>query len=360
MAVLAGVMVPQFLTRSPVELHEACSDQLKQCVTKPSSDSKDTDTLVHEADSQYGTWDTGLRTDDSLTPATPTGSSSPSASLRRRTPDRDSALSLSSSTPGELAETAFPDQPTSFLDSSALKTRVQLSKRRIKRTLPSRSVRLSGVPAGGDRLSVLLENTRADDWMFKDSTGLCSPLSFDSFSSQQPTSFLDSSALKTRVQLSKRRIKRTLPSRSVRLSGVPAGGDRLSVLLENTRADDWMFKDSTEEKPVRQAEEEDSEEEERPRRSDRSPALQPQRVPLFPGMDPSALKAQLRKRTDSDSPAEGSPSSQLPKSPFSQGTAGCRVLPPAGGKENGSEEMSPQWMKELKSKKRLSQYESNP
>ncbi|XP_058850269.1 uncharacterized protein KIAA1671-like [Acipenser ruthenus] len=264
---------------------ERGADQLKQCVTKPSSDSKDTDTLVHEADSQYGTWDTGLRTDDSLTPATPTGSSSPSASLRRRTPDRDSALSLSSSTPGELVETAFPDQPTSFLDSSALKTRVQLSKKRIKRTLPSRSVRLSGVPAGGDRLSVLLENTRADD---------------------------------------------------------------------------WMFKDSTEEKPVRQAEEEDSDEEERPRRSDRSPALQPQRVPLFPGMDPSALKAQLRKRKDSDSPAEGSPSSQLPKSPFSQGTAGCRVLPPAGGKENGSEEMSPQWMKELKSKKRLSQYESNP
>ncbi|XP_041100197.1 uncharacterized protein KIAA1671-like [Polyodon spathula] len=122
-----------------------------------------------------------------------------------------------------------------------------------------------------------------------------------------------------------------------------------------------MFKDSTEEKAVQQAEEEEEEEEEeRPRRSDRSPAWQPQRVPLFPGMDPSALKAQLRKRTDSDSPAEGSPSSQLPKSPFSQGTAGCRVLPPAGGKENGSEEMSPQWMKELKSKKRLSQYESNP
>ncbi|XP_041083989.1 uncharacterized protein KIAA1671-like isoform X2 [Polyodon spathula] len=260
---------------------ERGADQLKQCVTKPRSDSKDTDTLVQEADSQYGTWDTGLRTADSLTPATPTESSSPS--LRRQTPDRDSALSLSSSTQGEFSEPVFPD----------------------------------------------------------------------------PTSFLDSSALKTRVQLSKKRIKRTLPSRSVRLSGVPAGGDRLSVLLENTRADDWMFKDSTEEKAVQQAEEEE-EEEERPRRSDRSPAWQPQRVPLFPGMDPSALKAQLRKRTDSDSPAEGSPSSQLPKSPFSQGTAGCRVLPPAGGKENGSEEMSPQWMKELKSKKRLSQYESNP
>ncbi|XP_041079222.1 uncharacterized protein KIAA1671-like isoform X2 [Polyodon spathula] len=260
---------------------ERGADQLKQCITKPRSDSKDTDTLVQEADSQYGTWDTGLRTDDSLTPATPTESSSPS--LQRQTPDRDSALSLSSSTQGEFSEPVFPD----------------------------------------------------------------------------PTSFLDSSALKTRVQLSKKRIKRTLPSRTVRLSGVPAGGDKLSVLPENTRADDWMFKDSTEEKAVRQIEEEE-EEEERPRRSDRSPAWQPQRVPLFPGMDPSALKAQLRKRTDSDSPAEGSPSSQLPKSPFSQGTAGCRVLPSAGGKENGSEEMSPQWMKELKSKKRLSQYESNP
>lgn len=102
-------------------------------------------------------------------------------------------------------------------------------------------------------------------------------------------------------------------------------------------------------------------------------------------------QAQLKKRGDSDNQTEGpapSPSqlSRSPKSPFLPRAA--RVLPPAGGKENGyaaratretitsmflsvyrgtnlyhvclicSEEDSPQWLKELKSKKRLSQYEN--
>ncbi|KAF3850993.1 hypothetical protein F7725_012765 [Dissostichus mawsoni] len=47
--------------------------------------------------------------------------------------------------------------------------------------------------------------------------------------------------------------------------------------------------------------------------------------------------------------------SRSPKSPFLP--RATRVLPPAGGKENGEED-SPQWLKELKSKKRLSQYEN--
>uniref|UniRef100_A0A7N8WWI4 Tankyrase 1-binding protein C-terminal domain-containing protein n=1 Tax=Mastacembelus armatus TaxID=205130 RepID=A0A7N8WWI4_9TELE len=106
----------------------------------------------------------------------------------------------------------------------------------------------------------------------------------------------------------------------------------------------------------------DSDSEEQSRVADFSPAVasQPQRIAMFPGMDPSALMAQLKKRGDSDSQVDGStpsPSqlSRSPKSPFLPRAA--RVLPTPGGKENG-EENSPQWLKELKSKKRLSQYET--
>ncbi|XP_063050812.1 microtubule-associated protein futsch isoform X3 [Engraulis encrasicolus] len=50
---------------------QSWGEQLKQCVSGE-QEPKDTDTLVQETDSQYGTWETGLRTEDSLTPATTT------------------------------------------------------------------------------------------------------------------------------------------------------------------------------------------------------------------------------------------------------------------------------------------------
>ncbi|XP_042560169.1 uncharacterized protein KIAA1671 homolog [Clupea harengus] len=126
-------------------------------------------------------------------------------------------------------------------------------------------------------------------------------------------SLLDSSAMRLRVQLGKKRNRRAPPSRVASHSAL------LSVLPEN------QYKDSTEEKgePCEQ-EDPDSEEKLRgaPSSSSSSSSSQPQRVALFPGMDPSALKAQLKKRSDSDSPPEGtvapSPSqlSLSPKSPF--------------------------------------------
>lgn len=104
--------------------------------------------------------------------------------------------------------------------------------------------------------------------------------------------------------------------------------------------------------------------EELTRGPDSSPAVssQPPRVALFPGVDASALKvtsheilltfpvltllkrfslwrqAQLRKRGDSDNHSDApvvpqSQPSRSPKSPFLPRAA--RVLPPAGGKENG-------------------------
>uniref|UniRef100_A0A7N8XIU9 Tankyrase 1-binding protein C-terminal domain-containing protein n=1 Tax=Mastacembelus armatus TaxID=205130 RepID=A0A7N8XIU9_9TELE len=166
-----------------------------------------------------------------------------------------------------------------------------------------------------------------------------------------PTTLLDTSALRSRAQLGKKRAPRTRPSRAV----------RQSVAEGATGTDEeWLYRDSTEVKVENK--DDDSDSEEQSRVADFSPAVasQPQRIAMFPGMDPSALMAQLKKRGDSDSQVDGStpsPSqlSRSPKSPFLPRAA--RVLPTPGGKENG-EENSPQWLKELKSKKRLSQYET--
>ncbi|XP_067087347.1 plectin isoform X1 [Osmerus mordax] len=252
---------------------------------------RDTDTLVHETDSQYGTWETGLRTDDSLTPATPTSEGNLSPSPGKATPphtlgeqappsDLDTPDGLSPLQP-EIQQLPFPEASTSLLDSSALRSRAQLSKKRGPRSRPTRAARQSAA-----------------------------------------------------------------------LAGLPEG--------QAGSGEDWRYRDSTEEKV--QAKQEDSDSEEQARAADPRPAAsQPQRVPLFPGMDPFALKAQLKKRGDSDNQTDGlasSPSqlSRSPKSPFLPRAS--RVLPPAGGKENG-EEASPQWLRELKSKKRLSQYDND-
>ncbi|XP_035496025.2 titin homolog isoform X1 [Scophthalmus maximus] len=251
-------------------------------------DDDDSETRVRDTDSQYGTWETGLRTDDSLTPATPSSESNLSPSPRKHTPPH---------TPG--------DHPSQF-DS--------------------------------DALDGLLPRPSSDS----------QPLSFP----EAPTALLDTSALRSRAQLVKKRAPRTRPTRAARQSAaLPEGGDGTT--------EDWLYRDSTEAKV--EGKEDDWDPEGQTRGAPPAAASQPQRVALFPGMDPSALKAQLRKRGDSDNQSNGptpSPSqlSRSPKSPFLPRAA--RVLPPPGGKENGEED-SPQWLKELKSKKRLSQYEND-
>ncbi|KAK3540010.1 hypothetical protein QTP70_022803 [Hemibagrus guttatus] len=237
---------------------------------------KDTDTLVQETDSQYGTWDTGLHTDDSLTPVTPSSDSNLVPSPRK------------------------PSLP---------QTLDQLSQEEQKE-----------------------------------------PLNFP----QSPTNLLDSSAQRSKAQLSKScRRRRAPPSRAARHSAVLADGLELGT-------DEWRFKDTTEDKPDSAKQQDDeSDEEEPPRDARSSTSSQPQRVSLFPGVDASALMAQLKKRGETDNQTDSSSPSQLsrsPKSPF-LGRA-SRVLPPVGGKENG-EESSPQWLKELKTKKRFSQIEND-
>ncbi|XP_052334648.1 zinc finger CCCH domain-containing protein 13 isoform X4 [Oncorhynchus keta] len=271
-------------------------EQLKQSVDGE-EEGRDIDTLVHEADSQYGTWETGLRTDDSLTPATPTSDSNLSQSPRKPIPPH---------TPGEHATHSDLDTPDGF--SPSVQPEMQL-------------------------------------------------LPFPEAS----TILLDSSALRSRVQLSKLRGPRSRPSRVARQTAA------MSVHPEGQTSptEDWRSRDSTEDH-IEFSKQEDSDSEEQERGVDpRSAAAssQPQRVALFPGMDPSALKAQLKKRGDSENQTDGagaapSPSqlSRSPKSPFLPRVS--RVLPPSGGKENG-EEASPQWLRELKSKKRSSQYEND-
>ncbi|XP_016363314.1 trichohyalin-like [Sinocyclocheilus anshuiensis] len=163
---------------------------------------------------------------------------------------------------------------------------------------------------------------------------------------------LDSSVFRSKVDLGKKRsIKRSRPSRAVRQRAV------LPALTEGTQSD-WRFCDSTDAKD-QCSNGVDSESDEEPSRDvTSSPAPnQPKRVPVFPGMDPSALMAQLKRRSaviETESPTEAVPS-RSPRTPTM--ALGPRVLPPVDAKDSGSGS-SPSWLLELKSKKRMSQPES--
>uniref|UniRef100_A0A8C1QYV9 Tankyrase 1-binding protein C-terminal domain-containing protein n=1 Tax=Cyprinus carpio TaxID=7962 RepID=A0A8C1QYV9_CYPCA len=168
---------------------------------------------------------------------------------------------------------------------------------------------------------------------------------------------LDSSVFRSKVDLGKKRsIKRTRPSRAVRQKAA------LPALTEGTQPD-WRFCDSTDAKD-QCSNGADSESEEEPSRDvTSSPApSQSKRVPVFPGMDPSALMAQLKRRSaaiETESPTEAQTPPSVPsRSPCTPTMAlGPRVLPPVDAKDSGSRS-SPSWLLELKSKKRMSQPES--
>ncbi|KAM5187526.1 uncharacterized protein KIAA1671 homolog isoform 4-T5 [Callospermophilus lateralis] len=306
----------------PQRSHSFCKDKrngplvdhLKQCFSRRPPEAKDTDSLVHEADGQYGTWADQRQSGDSLAPESPSpDSSTPSA---RRQPLSGRLSSLSSQT-----------EPASAADQR------------------STSV---------DRSSSELESTDGADGLPPPEP--CAAGRADDFSFIDQTSVLDSSALKTRVQLSKRSRRRAPISHSLRRSQFSKSESQSP--LEEEIDSMWMFKDSTEEKSPRR---EESDEEEKPPRVERAPASLPQRVPVFPGMDPAVLKAQLPRRPEVDSSGETpgwSPQPKAPKSPFQPGVLGSRVLPSSMDKDERSEEPSPQWLKDLKSKKRRSLYEN--
>ncbi|XP_029332753.1 uncharacterized protein KIAA1671 homolog isoform X2 [Mus caroli] len=289
-------------------------NQLKQCFSRRAPEAKDTDTLVQEADSQYGTWADQHQNGGSFGPESPS-------------PD-SSAASVGKQPPG------------SHLSSYTESTSVEQHD-------SSRDRRSSSV----DRSSSELESTDGPEG--PPPSDVC-PAEEDDFSFIHQTSVLDSSALKTRVQLSKRSRRRAPISHSLRRSQFSESDSRSP--LEEESHSTWMFKDSTEEKSPRR-----DESDEEPPRVERTPVSHPQRMPVFPGMDPAVLKAQLPKRSEVDSPGDSlswTPQPKSPKSPFHPGVLGSRVLPSSTEKEERSEECSPQWLKELKSKKRQSLYEN--
>ncbi|KAM9219563.1 uncharacterized protein KIAA1671 homolog [Leptosomus discolor] len=297
------------------------TDQLKQCFSRQPPAAKDTDTLVQEPDSRYGTWSEQRHSRDSFVPESP--SLENDVISTRKQPPNSHPSSLSSQTePASLADhhDFSKDQRSTSLDRSST---------------DMDSTDGADLPPLGDAHP----DEKTADFSFIDQTTI-----------------LDSSALKTRVQLSKKRRRRVPVSHSLRRSRGLEFENRFSLTEEPDNT--WMFKDSTEEKKTMQ--QEDSDEEEKIQHTARSSSVHAQRLPVFPGMDHSALKARLRKRQESESAGEVS-SAQLFKSPKPQlqlGAPGGRLLPSSVEKEDRSEEKSPQWLKELKSKKRQSHYEN--
>ncbi|KFW83336.1 Uncharacterized protein KIAA1671 [Manacus vitellinus] len=295
------------------------TDQLRQCFSRQAPGAKDTDTLVQEPDSQYGTWNEQRHSGDSFVPESPSLENDVVSTRKQAPNSRPSSLSSQTEQPSLAEHHDFnKDQRSTSLDRSST---------------DMDSTDGTDLPPAGDTFP----DDKTTDFSFIDHTAV-----------------LDSSALKTRVQLSKKRRRRNPTSHSLRRSRGLEFENRFSLVEEPDNA--WMFKDSTEEKKTMQ--QEDSEEEEKIQHTPRSSAVQAQRLPVFPGMDHSVLKAQLRKRQESES-AGDTGSAQLFKSPKAQlGTPGSRVLPSSVEKEDRSEEKSPQWLKELKSKKRQSHYEN--
>ncbi|TDH14408.1 hypothetical protein EPR50_G00042460 [Perca flavescens] len=184
---------------------------------------------------------------------------------------------------------------------------------------------------------------------------------------ESSTPLLDTSVQKSKADLGRRRT-RTRQSRSLR------GG------LAPKESPDWRTCDSTDEKEASSKQRESDSDDEQPRpKMVCSPPPTSQRVPMFPGLSPAALIAQLKKRTgggetrgreemeedkgreekeSQNEEAAPSPSQQSRSIRYAAHLAGAaRVLPPLGGTDAGAVS-SPAWLKELKSKKRLSQYDS--
>ncbi|XP_048198710.1 uncharacterized protein KIAA1671 homolog [Perognathus longimembris pacificus] len=285
-----------------------CMGQLKQCFSRRSPEAKDTDTLVQDGGSRDSTWAEPHSSGDSLAPESPSPDGSATVEQRQLSSSRFSSPSSPSSPPGPTEEHGQLRGPQS--------------------TEPQ----TTDSPGGA---------------LPPDAHPAC-PV--DHFPFIRQTSVLDSSALKTRAQLSKRSRRRaptlshTLRSRSSEVGGRGP--------MEEEAHSAWMFKDSTEEKSPRR---EESDEEESPSRAEQTPPGHLHRTPAFPGMGPAALKARLPKRPEVDSPSE-TPcwTPRTSKSPFQPGVLGSRVLPSSMDKDDRSEESSPQWLRELKSRKRQS------
>ncbi|XP_068540995.1 182 kDa tankyrase-1-binding protein isoform X3 [Anas acuta] len=176
-------------------------------------------------------------------------------------------------------------------------------------------------------------------------------LSGQEFTFLEDTEVLDSTVYRTKASLGRKRRHRAPALRP----GATSEGDS------------WIFQDSTEPRPPRAAASSDEEAAEEPksRRVRASPSGKGVKVPLFPGLNTSALKAKLRGRNRSAEegalPADSK--AAPPKDPHVQRSKSCKIpglggkplaLPPKPDKSSGSDGSPPHWLQALKLKKKKS------
>ncbi|XP_068095162.1 uncharacterized protein KIAA1671 homolog [Hyperolius riggenbachi] len=304
--VLAAMISRKSLRRHRERDFHSEEDHIKQCFSRSPTSNKDTDSLVQDPDRQYGTWSpTKQQTEDSCVTESPSYDNS---SRKQHSHSRLSSLSHT--------ETDQHDSITEARDGSLDRCSMDLDSTDGTESTPSEA--------------------KAADFSFIDQTSV---------------SVLDSTALKNRVQLN-RKSQRRAPSQSQRRSRVLQPSSQLAVIEDTDNP--WMYTDTTEEK--NEQKEEVEIEEEKPKRS----SVHSPRMPVFPGMDHSSLMAQLRKKQDAESSSESlAQPTKSPKSPLPHGTIGIKLLPTSADKQDKGTGESPQWMKDLKSKKRQSQYENS-
>ncbi|XP_027751233.1 182 kDa tankyrase-1-binding protein isoform X1 [Empidonax traillii] len=163
----------------------------------------------------------------------------------------------------------------------------------------------------------------------------------------EDTELLDSSVFRSKASLGRKRRHRAPALRPT-----------------TPEEDSWIFRDSTEPRPAPAASsDEEAAEEPRSRRVRGYPLGRGVKVPLFPGLSASAIKAKLRGRNrsaeegTSSGDSKGTPS----KDPHVQRSKSCKIpgvsgkppaLPPKPEKSSGSEASPPHWLQALKLKRK--------
>ncbi|XP_064281760.1 182 kDa tankyrase-1-binding protein isoform X2 [Passer domesticus] len=162
----------------------------------------------------------------------------------------------------------------------------------------------------------------------------------------EDTELLDSSVFRCKASLGRKRQHRA-PS-----------------LRPTTEGESWIFRDSTEPRPAPAASsDEEAAEEPRSRRMRGSSSGRGVKVPLFPGLSASAIKAKLRGRNRSaeEGTSSGDSKGTPPKDPHVQRSKSCKIpgvsgkppaLPPKPEKSSGSEASPPHWLQALKLKRK--------
>uniref|UniRef100_A0A8C3MZB3 Uncharacterized protein n=1 Tax=Geospiza parvula TaxID=87175 RepID=A0A8C3MZB3_GEOPR len=164
---------------------------------------------------------------------------------------------------------------------------------------------------------------------------------------QQDTELLDSSVFRCKASLGRKRQHRAP-----------------SLRPTTTEGESWIFRDSTEPRPAPAASsDEEAAEEPRSRRMRGSSSGRGVKVPLFPGLSASAIKAKLRGRNRSaeEGTSSGDSKGTPPKDPHVQRSKSCKIpgmsgkppaLPPKPEKSSGSEASPPHWLQALKLKRK--------